>query len=425
MMVVTEDLKYSARLRISADAVTEVLAEIRNAVASEEIKLGATEVQQIITDTTTYEGKVTGSVTSLKAATEAYVNTIKAQIASWKSKEIQTVEDIERKKKELLAAGIRLDMPFIQKLVADQARAQTNLGNAKTWIPGLAKLRADYTSLLKRRWEARSKVAMLRVGFASRASRALDGGLSDLFVTLKYDESSLSPDAERMLNEVMGWRTLQQKKAGALVSQLTVPRLLECVRRSNPDPIVALRDGGQSAIFQRNEALTLLERLTDPEILRNFETVAVHDRPKLSVTKRIAQPGGAPKHVPRDFKKLSLGQQQSVLLALMLTSESTAPLIVDQPEDNLDSEFIYKALVPVIRAAKERRQVIVVTHNANIAVLGDSELIVALKATNEKASIITRGSIDHSETREAACAILEGSREAFERRSVIYGDAPS
>ncbi|TPK05683.1 histidinol-phosphatase [Mesorhizobium sp. B2-5-9] len=410
---------------ISADAVTEVLAEIKNAVASEEIKLGATEVQQIITDTTTYEGKVTGSVTSLKATTQAYVNTIKAQITSWKSKESQTVEDIERKKKELLAAGIRLDMPFIQKLVADQARAQTNLGNAKTWIPGLAKLRADYTSLLKRRWEARSKIAMLRVGFASRASRALDGGLSDLFVTLKYDESSLSPDAERMLNEVMGWRTLQQKKAGALVSQLTVPRLLECVRRNNPDPIVALRDGEQSAIFQRNEALTLLERLTDPEILRNFETVSVHDRPKLSVTKRIAQPGGAPKHVPRDFKKLSLGQQQSVLLALMLTSESTAPLIVDQPEDNLDSEFIYKALVPVIRAAKERRQVIVVTHNANIAVLGDSELIVALKATNEKASIITRGSIDHPETREAACAILEGSREAFERRSAIYGDAPS
>ena len=123
----------------------------------------------------------------------------------------------------------------------------------------------------------------------------------------------------------------------------------------------------------------------------------------------------------REFKRLSLGQQQSVLLALMLTSESRAPLIVDQPEDNLDSEFIYKTLVPVLRLVKERRQVIVVTHNANIAVLGDAEQIVVLKATNEQATITSRGSIDEPGTREAACAILEGSREAFERRARIYG----
>jgi ABC-type enterochelin transport system ATPase subunit len=107
----------------------------------------------------------------------------------------------------------------------------------------------------------------------------------------------------------------------------------------------------------------------------------------------------------------------------MLTSESTAPLIVDQPEDNLDSEFIYKTLVPVIRAAKERRQVIVVTHNANIAVLGDAELIVALKATNDKGSIVARGSIDHKPTCDLACDILEGSREAFDRRAAVYGIA--
>jgi len=151
--------------------------------------------------------------------------------------------------------------------------------------------------------------------------------------------------------------------------------------------------------------------------------VAVHERPRLSVTKRVETPGGQPVYVPRDFKRLSLGQQQSVLLALMLTSESRAPLIIDQPEDNLDSEFIYKTLVPVIRAAKERRQVIVVTHNANIAVLGDAELIVALNAPHDRATIVTRGSIDHVATCEMACAILEGSREAFDRRATVYGIA--
>jgi ABC-type Mn2+/Zn2+ transport system ATPase subunit len=172
---------------------------------------------------------------------------------------------------------------------------------------------------------------------------------------------------------------------------------------------MALRNANEGSIFAQNEAEILLERLSDPDLLAQLESVAVYDLPKLTVTKRIDSPGEAPRYLPRDFKRLSLGQQQSVLLALMLTSESKAPLIVDQPEDNLDSEFIYKTLVPVIRAAKERRQVIVVTHNANIAVLGDAEQIVVLKATNDKATITTRGSIDEPTTRE--------------RRARIYGIA--
>jgi predicted ATPase len=105
----------------------------------------------------------------------------------------------------------------------------------------------------------------------------------------------------------------------------------------------------------------------------------------------------------------------------MLSSKSNAPLIIDQPEDNLDGEFIYHSLIPVLRLAKERRQVIAVTHNANIAVLGDAEQIVVLKSTNEKGTIARTGSIDDQETRAAACAILEGSREAFLRRAKIYG----
>ncbi len=75
----------------------------------------------------------------------------------------------------------------------------------------------------------------------------------------------------------------------------------------------------------------------------------------------------------------------------------------------------------MLRLAKERRQVIIVTHNANIAILGDAEQILVLKSTAEKASIVSRGSIDDETTRETACNILEGAREAFERRAKIYG----
>src|SRR5207244_13526706 len=107
------------------------------------------------------------------------------------------------------------------------------------------------------------------------------------------------------------------------------------------------------------------------------------ERTKITVTNQISVTG-KDQYISRDFSKLSLGQQQSVLLALMLSSNSNAPLIIDQPEDNLDGEFIFHSLVPVLRAAKERRQVIIVTHNPNIAVLGDAEQIIALKSTSDK-----------------------------------------
>jgi DNA repair ATPase RecN len=74
-----------------------------------------------------------------------------------------------------------------------------------------------------------------------------------------------------------------------------------------------------------------------------------------------------------------------------------------------------------LRRAKERRQIIIVTHNANIAILSDAEQIIVLKSNSERAAITARGSIDDPVTRDSACNILEGSKEAFNTRAKIYG----
>jgi ABC-type cobalamin/Fe3+-siderophores transport system ATPase subunit len=406
---------------VSTEAITEITDTIRSTVEDHVIEVGAPEVTKIQTETVAYEAAVAGSTDSLRQVTRGYVAEVRAQIAAWKTKESHTAAQIDQKKQELMKHGIRLDMPFIQKLASDEARARENVKALKMWVPELERLRKEYAQLLRERWYARQQVAKLRIAFATRASAALKGTLLDLFVTLKFDENGLAPDAERLITDAMLWRTLQQLKARALINSLTLPTLLECVRRRDAKPLTALRNDNDGQIFAQNEAATLLDRLAEPDLLSQLETVAVHDLPRLTVTKRHDGADGKTRFIPRDFQRLSLGQQQSVLLALMLTSESRAPLIIDQPEDNLDSEFIYKTLVPAIRAAKEHRQVIVVTHNANIAVLGDAELIVALKATADKATIVTRGSIDHAKTCEAACNILEGSREAFDRRAAVYG----
>ena len=219
----------------------------------------------------------------------------------------------------------------------------------------------------------------------------------------------------------MGWRTNQQVRANYLVEDLTIPALLALVQSNDITPLLRLVTKDGFPVFDKTEAQSILERLALPAVKFALERVALFDLPKLQVTKQVDDGEGGMRYVTRDFSKLSLGQQQSILLALMLSSDSDKPLIIDQPEDNLDGEFIYSTLVPVLRRAKERRQVIIVTHNPNVAVLGDAELIVVMKANNDRGEIVRRGSIDNPETRDAACAILEGAKEAFTRRARMYG----
>ena len=74
-----------------------------------------------------------------------------------------------------------------------------------------------------------------------------------------------------------------------------------------------------------------------------------------------------------------------------------------------------------LRSIKEHRQVIIVTHNANIAVLGDAELIIPLRGASDLSVIRDRGSIDTTGTKAMVCTILEGSKKAFIRRQEVYG----
>lgn len=116
---------------------------------------------------------------------------------------------------------------------------------------------------------------------------------------------------------------------------------------------------------------------------------------------------------------LSEGQRNTVLLNLML-AKGEGPIIIDQPEDELDSSFIYKTLVTDLRAAKLKRQIIIATHNANLPVNGDAELIYALEARDGHGQVLAQGGLDRSHVADAVLDIMEGSEQAFKRRSEKY-----
>jgi ABC-type cobalamin/Fe3+-siderophores transport system ATPase subunit len=118
-----------------------------------------------------------------------------------------------------------------------------------------------------------------------------------------------------------------------------------------------------------------------------------------------------------DFQPIgqaSAGQRAAAMLAFLL-AQGAEPLVLDQPEDDLDNHLIYELVVRQIRENKLRRQLIIVTHNPNIVVNGDAEMLFALDF-NGQCFVKTEGALQQQAVREEVCRIMEGGREAFSRR---------
>ncbi len=127
------------------------------------------------------------------------------------------------------------------------------------------------------------------------------------------------------------------------------------------------------------------------------------------------------KYKGKEPEKLSVGQRGTFFVCLKLATEAfNAPFIFDQPEDDLDNEFIVEELRPLFREIKKYRQVIIVTHNANLVVNADAEQVILAKNDNEIISFVS-GSLENPTIREAVCKILEGGKEAFRQRELRYG----
>ena len=116
---------------------------------------------------------------------------------------------------------------------------------------------------------------------------------------------------------------------------------------------------------------------------------------------------------------LSDGQRNTAALALLLAQDG-GPLVIDQPEDELDSNFVFRELIPMLRKVKNKRQLIMATHNANLPVNGDAELVYAFEAKNGRGEVLAQGGLDQGDVTKAVLDIMEGTEEAFRRRREKY-----
>lgn len=217
---------------------------------------------------------------------------------------------------------------------------------------------------------------------------------------------------EQLLREVGG-------NLGAALDRL---RSLE--QLSLPDLAERCREGKEALIKQYGLPAGSADRIAqaDVDLFMRIEELDLPATTKIELN--TAADGESPTW--QTLESLSTGQKATAVLLLLLL-ESEAPLVVDQPEDDLDNRFITDGIVPIMREEKRRRQFIFSTHNANIPVLGDAELILGLAASGEgkeghaKIAPEHMGSIDSRPVRELVEEILEGGKDAFEMRRSKYG----
>ena len=182
-------------------------------------------------------------------------------------------------------------------------------------------------------------------------------------------------------------------------------------RRTGDEPsLLEVHFGVDSAAMRRNASGL------DRESLFNLETFSVPDLPVIELQVGSGELGYKP------LEHISVGQRCTAILSLILL-ESNAPLLIDQPEDDLDNQFIFDQIVATLRREKEHRQFLIATHNANIPVSGDAELIIVLDADERHGQVVEGGlgCIDAPSIKQAVERLLEGGEEAFRIRKEKYG----
>lgn len=224
-------------------------------------------------------------------------------------------------------------------------------------------------------------------------------------VTVVVEHMSDVGAYSEVLSDVLRGSSIRQTTID-VITQTTLPRqLLEAVEADDISSLASITGLANDRI-QR-----VLERLRDADILEVLARVTLLD----TVDVRLVD--GA---VEKSVSELSTGQKCAVTLPIILAEQGKS-LLLDQPEDHLDNEFLVGNVVRILRArSAQGLQTIVATHNANIPVLGEAQNVVTLVSNGKTGSIKDMGAFDDLRIVAKVTSLMEGGRDAFKQRAAFY-----
>ncbi|GIW55584.1 MAG: hypothetical protein KatS3mg082_1988 [Nitrospiraceae bacterium] len=282
----------------------------------------------------------------------------------------------------------------------------------------LERRRNDLLAKQRERDDLQSQLKQLqqrRAELLARRSELLDARFEIRHDVATRINANLSP-AIRMTVVQFGnperyVRLLEEKLRGARIKHLIVAQKLASFWPADLADAVGRQD--TAVLVDRGElnpdqAAKVIAALATPETLFELETVELVDLPRIELRDGETY---------KDSSALSTGQKCTAILPILLL-DSENPLLVDQPEDNLDNRFIFEAVVDSIRKVKTRRQLVFVTHNPNIPVLGDAERVFVLDSDGTSARKANEGTVD--DCKSDIVTLLEGGEDAFKARKYRY-----
>lgn len=333
---------------------------------------------------------------------------------AWRSRLTSARQAYEKLQDELTAQGIT-DLSSYGQLVQKRQALSTQLQQLDALASEKAALDAKASEQLQRVHAARAAITQARMQFLDQQLASND------YVRISVQAGAEdTPSAERRLRELID--VLDTRFANDIYQ----------AEPSAPDQAIGLL-----ADWERSEDRITAEarlraaivqaasggRTLGGALCNNLEGRASKDPAFIDRLHCLSFEDGLAVEVSRkgdgqDFRPIqqaSAGQRSAAMLAFLL-SYGTEPIILDQPEDDLDNHMIYDLIVRQIRENKQRRQLIVVTHNPNIVVNGDAELIHAFDFVKGQCRLTHSGALQERSVREEVCKVMEGGIEAFRRR---------
>jgi len=298
----------------------------------------------------------------------------------------------------LANAGLT-DPDHLARLQFAAAELERSLAEVPAQRDRLAELRTEHAAQIDQLRESRRHISQLLQAAAERLSVTV-GGRVRVVVQPQADRA----DLRNLLVDLTTGQNINKDQLAKLAD--AGPALLVAAMRGDEeDQLVKL---GASEVTARK-----LGTLAETHI-RRIEQCAT---PDLIVIEINLGDSAQPRWL--DVRSVSPGQKATAMLSLALVT-GTDPLVIDQPEDDLDNRYIYDQVVRQLADVADHRQVIVATHNPNIPILGDAELILALDATIDQSRVVACGAIDEPDVADAARQILEGGDKAFQDRARRY-----
>src|SRR6516225_1294899 len=310
-------------------------------------------------------------------------------------------------------AGDLAKLTALNQAASEQGRVRTSLEQQVAKLEALEQQRIELHTELKTLFERRKSLKADHILMRDQVSMMRDGVASELQheagervrirVMRNADHMSYQ---EMLVDGLKGARVRNQNEILATLMQLRPEQLAQLIQSNDLDSFEEWTHFGSE---RSRKILDAFRESVDPLTL---EITAIEDR--IAIELNVATAGRP--HF-KDASDLSRGQKCTALLPILLARRDN-PLIIDQPEDNLDNHFIFETVVNAVQRMKKRRQMIFITHNANIPVLAEAELVLVMTSDGRVGAIEKRGTVD--ECREEIIELLEGGREAFELRSKRY-----